>query len=618
LRYFAAIAEAGTMTRAAVNLRMAQPALSRQMHELERELGVALLDRHPRGVAPTIAGEMLARSATQLIADIGAALDRADAAATGRRGRVTVAMPRVALVRGTADALANALRDRHPEIALIVREVDPVQAWEQVASGEVDVGFGAYPAKQASVHAEPLWEETITRAVIPASHPLAGRARITADELGGLPLIVAPRGIPLRIFDTAIAQLNAVGLRSPLLTVDTGFGGAWLMVAAGRGWFIGSGTLAQIPPEGTAIVAVDGLHVPIVGALGWRKTERRPVVRTVIEMAIDFARSVPNSLVSAEPVLPPAASRTARRREPGTMPIELELRHLHALLEVAAAQSLGRAAERLGLTQPALSRQIKELERSAGFSLLVRSPRGVALTAGGTALASECPALLGAVERLKREATRARRGMEGRCVIGAVTTLAATELLGNVLTQCAVKHPHIEIVVEEIPTPKQFTALRQGKIDVGLVHTTPPGDGPEQFRREQVRADRIDGALLSPTHPLAMRGEITAAELADVPFLFMERAFNPPFYDLVMSSLRAIGLKPLVEATYDGLPTVWSIAGQGRGWCLGFRSQYKKPPSGTVAVRITGFDVPWGLDVMWRKEERSSVVRAVVEAFRAK
>ncbi len=188
------------------------------------------------------------------------------------------------------------------------------------------------------------------------------------------------------------------------------------------------------------------------------------MARVVIELALEFARGTPGSRVRDTPALPPALPiRAARRRKPGSTPIELEFRHLRALLEVAATQSIGRAAEQLGLTQPALSRQLQELEKSVGFALLHRGARGVTLTAGGTALASECPALLGSLERLTRETTRARRGMEGQCVIGSINTVATSDLLGMVLTHCMERHPDLHVVIDEIATPQQPAALREGQ-----------------------------------------------------------------------------------------------------------------------------------------------------------
>jgi DNA-binding transcriptional LysR family regulator len=96
----------------------------------------------------------------------------------------------------------------------------------------------------------------------------------------------------------------------------------------------------------------------------------------------------------------------------------------------------------------------------------------------------------------------------------------------------------------------------------------------------------------------------------------MERAFHPAFYDRLYAALAALGLRPLVEATYDGLQTVWTLAAQGKGWAVGFHSQIARPPVGTVAVRIAGFSLPFGLDLLSRRGETSPTVRAVAAVFR--
>jgi DNA-binding transcriptional LysR family regulator len=321
--------------------------------------------------------------------------------------------------------------------------------------------------------------------------------------------------------------------------------------------------------------------------------------------------------VRADPSLPQASlPRTSRRRPGGTLPPAIEVRHLRALLAVAATQTIGRAAERLGITQPALSRQLSELEHASGLHLLERSARGVQLTAAGTALAGDCPALLLELERMLLETTRARRGMEGRCVIAAVPTATTGEILSQLVAATAEKHPHLHLMIEEMATPLQVAAIRSGEIDLGLAHSYPALDGAGNLKLELLQDDRVDSALVSATGPLAGRARVAAVELADLPFLFMERSFHPAFYDRIMSALRGLGLEPRVEGTYDGLRAVWSLAAQGKGWCLGFRSQTAHPPSGTAALAVTGFDVPWGITLIRRKTEPGVAVRAVLDVLK--
>ncbi len=257
-----------------------------------------------------------------------------------------------------------------------------------------------------------------------------------------------------------------------------------------------------------------------------------------------------------------------------------------------------------------------ELERGVGVALLERSARGVRLTPAGASLASECPDLLQSMDQLVQDAVRARRGMEGRCVIGTVATSVTSGILTPVLAECADRYPEIQLAIEELPTPRQPLALANGTIDLGLGHAYLKLDARHGLTRHHLADDRVDSALLSRHHPLAVRARLRATDLVDVPFLFVDRPFYPPFYDQVMAALAAIGLAPRIESTYDGLHALWAMAAQGRGWALGFRSQVGRPPTGTIVVPVDGLDIPWGIDLIQRSDERSRAVLAVSRLIR--
>ncbi len=619
LRYFVAVAEAGSLSAAADRLHVAQPGLSRHMHELERELGVALLVRHARGVTPTLAGEALARGAVELLSRLSRAIDGAEAVRDGHRGRVVLGAMLAAIAAGLPTAVEEVLRRERPDIDLVVQDFDPPEIVEQVVEGGADaaISFSGAPP-DPRLHTVRLWMEAVNFACLPARHPLAARARVTVPDLGELPLVLPRRTFSAQFTETVLTALRGGGLRSPLLVLDGDLRAAHLAVAAGRGWIPLAQSRTHAPPPGTAAVPVDALAIEVSAVALWRRGEHRPVVRTVLEAVLAAARRHPAQCVPDDVKLPPkTAPRSRARRAPGFVPPGLEVRHLQALLEVVAAGTIGRAAERLGVTQPALSRQLRELEEMLALPLLKRSARGVTLAPAGESLAADCPVLLQSLDRAVRETRRARRGMEGRCVLGAVATAAASELLGRVVVACARRHPHVHISIEDMATPAQPGALERGDIDLGVAHAYPVLPVEAGLVHERVFEDRLGTALLRPDHPLAAQTRVTASDLKDVPFLFMARDFHPQFYDRAMAALTAIGLTPRVEATYDGLQVVWSLAAQGKGWAFGFRSHLKRPPAGTVAVSIAGFDLPWGLDLLRRKVEPSPAVRSVVQVIRA-
>jgi len=468
------------------------------------------------------------------------------------------------------------------------------------------------------LQAQPLWLETLDRVIVPWHHPLATRDTVTLADLGTLPFVFSLSNSSADVRDRVVQALARAGMRSPLIALEGDLTAPHLAVAAERGWTLITRSRAQAPPEGTVVLSVAGLSVSVAVIAVWRRAERRPVVLTVLRRMLDLARSYPDSEVPATVPLPAPPRPFRTQRQPGMVPSGITLRYLRALTSVASAHSIGRAAERLGISQPALSRQLSELEHGLGVTLLDRSARGVTLTPPGVALATDTPGLLAAVDALVREVTRAKRRVEGRCVIGTVATAASSALLARVTERCADEYPDIDLIVQEMTTPEQRTALAQADIDLGLAHALPtPGwNRGDRIVATRLVNDRLDTALLALGHPLATHHEIEPDDLADVPFLFMDRSLHPAFYDRVHAALTALGLHPRVDATYDALQTVWALAAQGKGWTVGFHSQLERSPVGTVAVRIAGLSLPFGLELLSRRGETSPAVLTLMTAFR--
>jgi len=173
----------------------------------------------------------------------------------------------------------------------------------------------------------------------------------------------------------------------------------------------------------------------------------------------------------------------------------------------------------------------------------------------------------------------------------------------------------LQLVVQEMPSAEQGAALVHAAIDLGLAHTMSTTTMPERIVATRLFDDRLERALLPEKHPLAGEHAIEARQLADTPFLFMERSYQPEFYDRVFGALAALGLQPRVEATYNALSTAATLVMKGKGWTLGFDSQRERPPVGTRAVRITGFSLPFGIDLLARRGESAPTVVAVEALF---
>uniref|UniRef100_A0AAU2VRP2 LysR substrate-binding domain-containing protein n=1 Tax=Streptomyces sp. NBC_00008 TaxID=2903610 RepID=A0AAU2VRP2_9ACTN len=183
LRYFVAVAEKLHFGRAADELHIAQPVLSRQIRALEQDLGTPLLTRDSHGVALTDAGRQLLTDAGPLLASAHAARHRVTVAARGSQ--------RLMVGFRAGIAVAPAVRQfatRHPSVIVDVQRIEWGDQATMLLDGRIDVGYVRLPIDEAGLHVTPLYSEPRV-AVLPTGHRLAGREQITEAEVAGEPLV---------------------------------------------------------------------------------------------------------------------------------------------------------------------------------------------------------------------------------------------------------------------------------------------------------------------------------------------------------------------------------------------------------------------------------------------
>src|SRR5688572_11953775 len=327
IRSFDAVAQTQSLSRAARHVHLAQPALSRRIHALERELGVSLLTRHAKGVALTPAGAVFAGGGRQLLHDVGAAIDRAEATAAGRRGRIVLAATRGAVARGLPVDVQDSLRHDYPELTLVVQDFEQPTACEAVAAGKADIAVCSDSVSLPGLVTEPLWAELLDRVIVPANHPLAARSSVSLEDLGELPFVFARGSAAEQAGERVGAALRAAGLRSPIIALDGDVRTAHVAVATQRGWTLITRSRAKTPPEGTVVLAVDGLTIAMEMTAVWRGDDRRALLQTVVRRMRDVAAGYADSRVR----VPEGAARARvfrPPRPPGSVPSDLQLRHL--------------------------------------------------------------------------------------------------------------------------------------------------------------------------------------------------------------------------------------------------------------------------------------------------
>jgi len=200
LRYFVAVSDAGGVSRAAIGLNISQPALSRQIHDLEAELGVSLFERRTGRLVLTGEGEELLARSRELLSRAESLRERARALRGGDEGIIRVGVAPLTLESLMPTFLAQH-QQRHPKIDVRLAEADPGRLWAQLERGELNLAI-SFPGHEGlgSRLLFPVW----ALSVMPADHRLARRTTVNVDELAGERLLLPSRRYLTRQwFDTA-------------------------------------------------------------------------------------------------------------------------------------------------------------------------------------------------------------------------------------------------------------------------------------------------------------------------------------------------------------------------------------------------------------------------------
>jgi len=293
----------------------------------------------------------------------------------------------------------------------------------------------------------------------------------------------------------------------------------------------------------------------------------------------------------------------------------MELRHLRYFVAVAEELNFGRAAERLRIAQPPLSRQIRDLEREVGAALFERVPRGVELTPAGRAFLPEARLTLAQAERAQRSAQRAAQGETGRLRVGFVEAATHSGILPDVLSFFRAHLPSVGLSLFELDPLRQAEAFQDGRIDVGILHS-PPLDAARWLRVEPIYAEPVILAL-PKTHALAGRSRIALASLADESFVSVPRIVAPEMYDDMVASCRRAGFSPRIVQEAAGWHTLASLVSAGVGVGVVPRSIAEFQQPGVVYRGVRALDVEMTLAAVWKRSERSPVRERFVTALKA-
>lgn len=240
----------------------------------------------------------------------------------------------------------------------------------------------------------------------------------------------------------------------------------------------------------------------------------------------------------------------------------MELRHVRSFLALVEERHFGRAAARLHIAQPALSQQIKQLERDLGTVLFTRSTRRVELTEAGADLTAYARSILAEVERAEAHMAMLASGHAGRVSIGFVGT-ATYDVLPQVARTVRAELPAVSLELHgELLAPQLVEGLLDGAYDLALFRPGPAGHCG--VRVVPLRTERLV-AVLPSHHPLAGRRGIPLAALADEPFVVHPSRERSSMHERVLAACARAGFEPatLVEVGETSTLVVFVAAGHG-------------------------------------------------------
>jgi DNA-binding transcriptional LysR family regulator len=241
----------------------------------------------------------------------------------------------------------------------------------------------------------------------------------------------------------------------------------------------------------------------------------------------------------------------------------MELRHLRYFVAVAEELHFGRAAARLGIAQPPLSQQIRQLERELDVELFARGGRRVELTEAGRAYLGEAREILQRVVRAGVAASRAARGETGTLAVGVIAS-AMQGLMPQVLRRFRARNPGVALSVGVMSSGVQVEAIRAGQLQLGFAR---PPFGDETLVAETVHDEPVVVALPAG-HALAARRTLPLVALAGQPFVLFPRDRRPNWYDFVLGTCRDAGFQPDVAQEAPEVATAMALVAAGIGVSL--------------------------------------------------
>jgi DNA-binding transcriptional LysR family regulator len=283
----------------------------------------------------------------------------------------------------------------------------------------------------------------------------------------------------------------------------------------------------------------------------------------------------------------------------------VDIRQLRYFQAVAEELHFGRAAARLAIAQPALSRQVQQLEEELGTPLLRRTQRRVELLPAGALLLERARAIQHDLAQALADARRTGAGELGRLALGFIHS-STYGLLPAMVGRFRQLYPGIELELQELPITAQHAALLRGTIDLGLLRVQP---APPELEVLPVMPDPFVLAVPAK-HPLAQRTRVRLKAVAGEPFVMFPRDGSPLFHERIQALFEQAGIRPRVAQHATQIHTVLGLVGAGLGLAIVPASGRNLRPRNVRFVQIADKAEPLHVALAWRRGHDTPAVRS--------
>lgn len=290
----------------------------------------------------------------------------------------------------------------------------------------------------------------------------------------------------------------------------------------------------------------------------------------------------------------------------------MKLRHLQYFVTVAEELNMRIAAEKLHISQPPLSRQVRELERELGIELFKRDKKKLQLTQAGEYFLKEAREILLKSRNAAQMVKAVNHGTAGSLTIAYRVPIEGM-LPTRVLRKCREAFPSMRLTIREMPLPDQLIALLENRIDLGYVGFK-NAELQDILNYETILKSEIL-VMLPSGHRLLKKRKLDLAELSEEKFIFVERAASPLAYDWLVSIPKICGFTPDIAQQADTPRNMVSLVAAGLGISLvpDFLKIYSLPET---AFRPLKHRIQLEWSIAWRKDNRSPVLETFLRLLR--